>query len=160
MYKKGDYVVYKHDVCLIKDIKENKTNGVTYYVMNPIDDYSLTAKIPIDNKTALLRNIISSKEAKKIIKQIAMISPVDEINEKNLEFKYKELLNVGDYESLIKIIKTTYLRNEFKAHNKMRISDTDNTYFNLAEKYLYNELAISLNMTVDEVKEYIIRNVS
>ncbi len=64
MYKKGDYVVYKHDVCLIKDFKENKTNGVTYYVMNPIDDYSLTAKIPIDNKTGLLRNIISSKEAK------------------------------------------------------------------------------------------------
>lgn len=82
MYKKGDYVVYNHDVCLIKDIKENKTNGVTYYVMNPIDDYSLTVKIPIDNKTGLLRNIISSKEAKKIIKQIAMISPVDEINEK------------------------------------------------------------------------------
>lgn len=160
MYKKGDYVVHKHDVCLIKDIKENKTNGVTYYVMNPIDDYSLTAKIPTDNKTGLLRNIISSKEAKKIIKQIAMISPVDEINEKNLEFKYKELLNVGDYESLIKIIKTTYLRNEFRTHNKMRISDKDNAYFNLAEKYLYNELAISLNMTVDEVKEYIIRNVS
>lgn len=160
MYKKGDYVVYNHDVCLIKYIKENKTNSVTYYVMNPIDDYSLTVKIPIDNKTGLLRNIISSKEAKKIIKQIAMISPVDEINEKNLEFKYKELLNVGDYESLIKIIKTTYLRNEFRAHNKMRISDKDNTYFNLAEKYLYNELAISLNMTVDEVKEYIIRNVS
>lgn len=42
----------------------------------------------------------------------------------------------------------------------MKISDKDNTYFNLAEKYLYNELAISLNMTVDEVKEYIIRNVS
>lgn len=160
MYKKGDYVVYNHDVCLIKYIKENKTNGVTYYVMNPIDDYSLTVKIPIDNKTGLLRNIISSKEAKKIIKQIATISPIDEINEKNLEFKYKELLNVGDYESLIKIIKTTYLRNEFRAHNKMRISDKDNTYFNLAEKYLYNELAISLNMTVDEVKEYIIRNVS
>ncbi len=50
--------------------------------MNPIDDYSLTVKIPIDNKTGLLKNIISSKEAKKIIKQIAMISPVDEINEK------------------------------------------------------------------------------
>lgn len=61
MYKKGDYVVYNHDVCLIIDIKENKTNGVTYYVMNPIDDYSLTAKIPIDNKTDLLRNIISSR---------------------------------------------------------------------------------------------------
>ena len=67
---------------LEKDIKENKTNGITYYVMNPIDDYSLTVKIPIDNKTGLLKNIISSKEAKKIIKQIAMISPVDEINEK------------------------------------------------------------------------------
>ena len=160
MYKKSDYVVYKHDVCLIKDIKENKTNGNVCYVMNPIDDYSLTIEIPIDNKTGLLRDIISSKEAKKLIKQIPMISPIDEISEKNLEFKYKELLNIGDYESLIKIIKTTYLRNEYRANNKMRISDKDNNYFNLAEKYLYNELSISLNMTIDDVKEYIIRKVS
>ena len=30
MYKKGDYVVYRHDICTIKDIRKNKLNGITY----------------------------------------------------------------------------------------------------------------------------------
>lgn len=33
MYKIGEYVVYRHDVCIIKEIKENKLIGNTYYVM-------------------------------------------------------------------------------------------------------------------------------
>lgn len=77
------------------------------------------------------------------------------INEKNLEVQYKNMLNTGTHEELIKIIKTTYLRNEDRVNSKKRISEKDSTYFKLAEKYLYNELAISLNMTVDEVKDYI-----
>ena len=77
------------------------------------------------------------------------------INEKNLEIQYKNMLNTGTHEELIKIIKTTYLRNEDRVNSKKRISEKDSAYFKLAEKYLYNELAISLNMTFDEVKNYI-----
>lgn len=77
------------------------------------------------------------------------------INEENLEVQYKDMLNTGNHKDLIKIIKTTYLRNEDRVNSKKRISEKDSTYFKLAEKYLYNELAISLNMTVDEVKDYI-----
>ena len=35
--------------------------------------------------------------------------------------------------------------------------DTDQHYFLLAEKYLYNELSVVLDMSCKEVKEYIIR---
>ena len=77
------------------------------------------------------------------------------INEENLEVQYKDMLNTDNHKDLIKIIKTTYLRNEDRVNSKKRISEKDSAYFKLAEKYLYNELAISLNMTVDEVKDYI-----
>lgn len=155
MYKKGEYVVYKHDVCIIKDIKENKLLGNTYYVMTPIDDDSLIIDIPTENKTGILRNVISFEEANKLIKRIPKIDPIEDINEKNLETKYKEMLNTGIHENLIRIIKTTYLRNERRINNKKKISEKDDTYFKLAEKYLYNELSISLNMTVEEVKKHI-----
>ena len=36
MYKKGDYVVYRHDVCKIKDIKKDKLISNIYYVLSPI----------------------------------------------------------------------------------------------------------------------------
>ena len=155
MYKKDDYVIYKHDVCKIKEIKENKFMGNTYYVMTPIDDDSLIIDIPTENKMGFLRDIISAKEAHNLINRIPEIDPIDNINEKYLEATYKELLNNGNYEDLVKIIKTTYLRNEDRINNKKKISEKDSTYFKLAEKYLYNELAISLNMTVQEVRNYI-----
>ena len=155
MYKINDYVVYRHDVCVIKDIKENAKLGKEYYVMNPVFDTSLTIDVPVENKMGILRDVIDTDTAKELIKNIINIEPLSDVSEKYLEAKYKELLNNGSHESLIKIIKTTYLRNENRINNKKKISEKDNDYFNLAEKYLYNELSISLNMTVQEVKDYI-----
>ena len=109
---------------------------------------------------SLLKNIISTDNAKKLISQITKIEPIKDINEKNLELKYKELLNTGTYEDLIKIIKTTYLRNENRLNNKKKVSEKDDTYFKLAEKYLYNELSISLNMSIEEVQNYIFKIVN
>ena len=158
MYKKGDYVVYRRDVCIIRDIKESKLKNTTYYVMNPIDDSSLIIDIPIENKMGFLRDVISTDKAKKLIERIPKINPIENINEKNLDAKYKEMLYTGNYEDLIKIIKTTFLRNESRVNNKKKISEKDNNYFKLAEKYLYNELSVSLNMSVEEVKDYIFKS--
>ena len=83
MYRKGEFVVYRHDVCIIKDIKENKLMGNTYYVMTPVDDDSLTIDIPVENKMGFLRDIISADNAKKLIEKIPKINPIKEINEKN-----------------------------------------------------------------------------
>lgn len=160
MYKKGDYVVYRRDVCIIRDIKESKLKNTTFYVMNPIDDSSLIIDIPIENKMGFLRGVISTDKAKKLIERIPKINPIENINEKNLDAKYKEMLYTGNYEDLIKIIKTTFLRNESRVNNKKKISEKDNNYFKLAEKYLYNELSVSLNMSVEEVKDYIFRVVN
>ena len=33
-------------------------------------------------------------------------------------------------------------------------------YFNLAEKYLYNEFSVVLNLSYDETKEYVINSVN
>lgn len=104
MYKKGDYIVYRHDICTIKDIRKNKLNGITYYVMNPIDDNSLIIDIHIEDRMGYLRDVISSEDAKKLIERIPNIDPIEDITEKNLEIKYKELLNTGKYDDLINII--------------------------------------------------------
>ena len=38
-------------------------------------------------------------------------------------------------------------------------SQKDDNYFNLAEKFLYGEFAISLGMSYDEVKKYVVNRV-
>ena len=53
MFKVGSFIVYKKDVCKIKEIKEK--DNVVYYVLNPIDDDSLTITVCSDNN--FLRDI-------------------------------------------------------------------------------------------------------
>ncbi len=159
MYKKNDYVVYKKDVCKIREIKQNKLNGNYYYILVPIDDESLIIDVPIDNKMGYLRDIISKNDAEKLINNIPNINPLEQIDDKYIERTYKELLYNGTHEDLIKIIKTTYLRNDDRKNKNKKVSEKDNDYFNKAEKYLYNELSIALSMSFDETKDYIIKKV-
>ena len=158
MYKVNDYVVYKKSVCKVKEIKNNKLNGIEYYILVPIDDDSLIIDVPVDNRMGYLRDVISKKETEELINSIPNIEPLDNIDDKYIEKTYKDLIG-GDYKDLIKIIKTSYLRNEMRSKNNRRPSEKDLNYFNQAEKYLYNELSISLNMSFDDTKNYIVTRV-
>lgn len=157
MYKKDDIIMYKKDVCKITNIKNEY--GIEYYVLSPIDDDSLSISIPVEKEKYFLRNIINKNEAEQIINSIPDIETIKNINDKYIENEYKELISNPTYSNLIKIIKSTYLRNKSRIDSKKKTSDKDIKYFNLAEKYLYNELSIALNMSFEEVKNYIINRV-
>ena len=159
MYKVGDYVVYKKDVCLIKEIKTNKLNNKEYYLLIPVSDDSLKIDVPVDNEQSSIRNLTTKKEIKDLIKKIPSIEVIN-VNNKLLENEYKELLKEGSFESLIKIIKTTYLRNKERLDNNKKKGDKDDYYFNLAEKYLYTEFSIVLKMNFEETKDYVINEVN
>ena len=157
MKKIGDYIVYRRDVAKIVDIKINPLNNMNYYVLVPINDESLKIDVPVDN-TLNIRELITKDEINDLIKKIPNISVISNSN-KLIENEYKELLKDGTFESLIKIIKTTYLRNRERLDNRKKKGDKDEYYFNLAEKYLYSELMVVLNKTFDETRDYIINEV-
>lgn len=157
MFNIGDFVVYKKDVCKITDYKEKHIRDIDYYELVPILDNSLKIVVPVLN--GLLRNVLSREEAEAIIDNMHNVDII-EVNDKLIENEYKKLLHEGGYEGLVKIIKTTYLRNENRVNNKRKISEKDENYFNLAEKYLYSEFSVSLNMNYDDVKNYVIDRVN
>ena len=156
MFQVGDIVVYRKDVCKVKEIKENHLSGKDYYILVPIDDDSLIIDVPTENRMGWLRKVISKEEAQSLITKIPTIEPI-QTEEKNYEHEYKRLLQEDSLENLVKIIKTTYLRNDFRVQNKKKISDKDDTYLKKAERQLYNELSVSLDMTYDETKNYVIQ---
>ena len=156
MYKENDYVVYKKEVCKVREINRNKITGTTYYILVPIDDESLIIDVPTDDRMGYLRDVISQKEAYELIQKMPQIEPLQNIEDRYIERNYKELLGKGTHEDLIKIIKTAYLRNDQRLKNKKKMSEKDSNYFNLAEKYLYNEIAVSLNLNFEETKNYIL----
>ena len=144
MYKIDNYIIYKREVCKINDILPNYYN-------------TLTIKVPVNNQE--IRELITKEEIDKIIASIPKIDIID-ASTKELEGIYKKLISNDNYEDLIKIIKTTYLRNEELVNNNKKATDKDTYYFNLAEKYLYEEFSIVLNLSYDETKEYVINKVS
>lgn len=156
MYKVGDYIIYRKDVCQIIKIKEKLYHNQDYYQLMPVNDKSLTLDIPINNK--FIRPLIEKDKIDSIIKMIPDIAPL-EINDKYIEQEYKKLMANGSYEDLIKIIKTTYLRNKERLDNNKKATDKDSNYFKLAEKYLYTEFSIAMNITYEEAKEYVISKV-
>ena len=156
MFNIGDFVVYKNDVCEVVAYKEKHIKGNYYYELVPILDDSLKIVVPVSN--GYLRDVLSKEEAEKIIDMIPDIEVI-KINDKLIENEYKRLLHEDGYEGLIKIIKTTYLRNEDRINNKRKISEKDDNYFNLAEKYLYSEFSVSLDIPYEEVKKYVINRV-
>lgn len=159
MYKANDYLVYKKDVCKVKEVRKNNMTGLDYYILVPIDDDTLIIDVPTDNRMGWIRDIISKEDAEELINNIPSIQPLKNIDEKNIENTYKNLIYNGNHEDLIKIIKTAYLRNEERIKNKKKTSDKDSNYFNRAEKYLYTELSIVLDKTYEETKEYIVNKV-
>ncbi len=158
MFKIGDYVVYRKDICQIKELIENYFNNEDYYALQSLSDPSLKVNIPVAKSDSLLRNLITKEEVNNIIKEIPEIDTIDS-NEKFIEQEYKELMNSGTHRDLIKIIKTTYLRNKERLESKKRVAEVDSTYFELAEKYLYNEFSIVLDLSFDDTKKYIIEQV-
>lgn len=153
MFKIGDYVVYKRDVCKITNYKEKHIKNIDYFTLVPILDDTLKIDVPVNS--TFLRNIISKEEMEKIINNIPNIGIIN-INDKLLENEYKKLLHDGGYEGLIKIIKTTFLRNRDRIDNRKKISEKDDNYFNLAERYLYSEFSAVLSLSYDETKKYVI----
>lgn len=155
MFNVNDYVIYNHSVCKI--IGFDNFNGRDYYVLNSLSDSSLKINVPIDNKN--IRGLITKEKIYNVIKEIPSISCVS-VDSKNIDVAYKSLLDDGSYESLISIIKTSYLINKDRLDNGKKVRDKDNYYFKLAEEYLYGEFSVVLGMSYDDTKSFVISEVS
>lgn len=142
-----DYIVYRKEICKIIE----KEDG--YYRLVPVNDTSIKYKVPVDSN--FLKKVITKEEIDRLLLEIPEINTID-LGEKQIEQEYKELMKSGTHEDLVKIIKTSYLRNQIRILNNKRISEIDDEYFRRAEKYLYEEIGIVLNLSFENTKEYII----
>lgn len=142
-----DYIVYRKETCKIIE----KEDG--YYRLVPVNDTSIKYKVPVDSN--FLKKVITKEEIDRLLLEIPEINTID-LGEKQIEQEYKELMKSGTHEDLVKIIKTSYLRNQIRILNNKRISEIDDEYFRRAEKYLYEEIGVVLNLSFENTKEYII----
>lgn len=163
MFNVGENIVYGNSgVCRVESIGILDSPGMPqdkeYYTLSPI--YSKGSKIftPVDNNKIIMRAVLGRDEAQELIDNIDKIEVMWISDEKSRELEYREAIKVCDCEELVRIIKTIYLRMQDRIANGKKITASDEKYFRLAEDRLYGELAVSLDIPKENVKEYIIEH--
>lgn len=164
MFQVGDYIIYgTRGVCLVKNIGTLDFSGASrekmYYTLEPCYMEGSTVYTPVESTGIVIRPIMSRDEAMKLIDSIPEIEELWIRDEKGREYAYKEAIKGCDNRELVRIIKTIYQRGRSRMAEGKKATVADNKYFKIAEENLYGELAVSLDMTREEVKKFVVDRV-
>ena len=161
MFNVGEVVMYRRDLCKIDELVKSDINKELYYVLSPLESEGARTKIqvPVANKAGHLRALITKEEIDDLIKKVPDIEPIKS-RSSNLKSEYSNMMNSGSFEDLIKIIKTTYMKNEERRAAKKAIGSVDESFLQEAEKVLYNEIGYVLNKDFEETRQYLIGEIS
>lgn len=147
-------------ICKVEDIRTEQLgkDKREYYILRPIYDPRSILYVPTDNELLMkkIRKVLSPKEIYGLIhimpeKETVWIKDDRERNE-----KYKAVLEEGDREEIIKIIKTLYVRKEELAASGRKLRSTDEAIMQRAEAMLYDEFALVLNIKREDVLPFIL----
>lgn len=160
MFEKGQLIIYgSTGVCIVDGIgpleSSSGTGDRVYYTLSPF--YSKESRIytPVDNQKIIMRPILTRQEAEELVREIPRIQELWIVDEKKREQDYKDALAKADCHEMIRVIKTIYPRKQKRLAAGKKVTASDERYFNMAEDFLYKELAISLNMELEKVESYI-----
>ncbi|MFT8352204.1 CarD family transcriptional regulator [Clostridium saccharoperbutylacetonicum] len=163
MFKIDEYIMCaRNGVCrvmgiVIPDIRRDN-NTSQYYKLQPIYDNKSTVYIPVNSDKIIMRELISKENAKDLINNINLIEELSFADDKIREQRYKEIIHTYKCKEIIKIVKTLYSRKKKNSVEKSRNTTIDNKYLKVAEDYLLGELSISLNISREEVENYIVES--
>jgi len=165
MYKIGDFIVYgSNGVCQIEKIGPMDSPVIPkdklYYTLHPHYVKGSTIFTPVDNQKVVMRPVLTKEAALELVNDIRNIDMLWIGDEKKREQQYKEAFRTCDCRELVKIIKTIYIRRQSRLAEGKKVTTQDEKYFRMAEDALYGELAISLGMSREETKQYVIERVS
>ncbi len=163
MFQVGDYVIHgSNGACRVDKI--GPLSGMSgsgdrdYYTLTTCYTKS-TIYSPVDSTKTMIRPVLTRGEAEKLIAGIRSIKGLGEIEDKRREQEYRDAIRSGRCEDLVRILKTIEERRTTRQKQGKKTTSSDEKYFKMAEDGLYGELAISLQMSKAEAKEYVLKNV-
>ena len=160
MFKVKDYIMYgSTGVCQIVDIRNEKCAGsgdTEYYILQPVYNNSMIIKTPVNNQKVFMRETITKADVLSLIATIPETETMWINNDKQRSENFKAALRTGKSEECIKVIMTIYLEKKEKTAVGKKLTKIDEDIMEAAEKQLYEEFAIALNISPGEVVSYIL----
>lgn len=156
MFEIGDKVIYGVvGVCEIEDIAKPPIKGIEgdYYFLQPVYDSKGIIYSPVKSNKVLIREIMTVKEAEKLIERARNCKKDDILNEKVTPNQYDEMIKSQNIFELMHLIRCLYnIKNE-RAKDLRKMKSADSRMLLAARKLLYGEMAVSLNRDIEEVTE-------
>ncbi|MBE6052633.1 MAG: CarD-like transcriptional regulator [Clostridium sartagoforme] len=162
MFKINDYVVYgSNGVCQVQDIEKMllRNQETEYYILSPVYNSRMTIKIPVNNKTISIRELMSKSDVMSLIEYISKNETVEVEDDRKKNQEYKAIIKNGNLEEIIRVINSIKLEEDEKASLGKKINKTEEDILTSSKKQIYQEMAIVLGINVDEVEGYIGDNI-
>lgn len=161
MFEVGDYVVHGNSgVCRVDAVQTMDGIGAdkkrVYYTLVPLYTSGSKLFVPTDTKKVVIRSVMTKKEVKKLMDEWNEIETLQVDNDKNREEVYKEALRSCDSRQWVRLIKTSYQRNQSRMEKGKKATTSDERYLQMAEENLFGELAIPLEMSRGEAEAYFV----
>lgn len=159
MYKTGDTVLYGSEgVCKITDITEKQFGDVSieYYILTPVFNNRSTFFVPTKNETLVsrMRPILTNREILDLINECGECTDWIENDFERKEY-FKSVVSEGEIKSVIAMLKSLIHHREVIAPCGKKLHKYDEIAFKECQKIIYEELAMDMDLSKDDVIDLI-----
>ncbi len=160
MFSIGEFVVYGAEgVCRVADIEELDLTGElrNYYVLAPESDRSSKIFVPTENSTLTNRisAMLTETEIRELIADFSEGEPVWADSTNLRKARYHEIVNSGDRKRIIRLVRELRERHGAIKGSGHRFSLTDEHYYKLAQRILFDEFSRVINVKQSEFLDLI-----
>lgn len=132
-----------------------------YYVLKPVYEHGgSTIYVPVANEklAGRLRPLLSREEVDGLINSLPSMQVVWIESQNDRREKYRQLLQSGDSTGLIRAVRALRIRRREQEANGKRLYLADERFLKEAERLLYDEFAVALQMEPKQVLPYILQH--
>lgn len=154
MYQIGDVAFYNaYGICTITGIEDREFNGEAqpYYVLHSTHYPTLTLYHPVNTDNPQLKKMLSETEATQLLDCFKQPASNWEDRPNTRTQQFKSILNSQDHLQIAQLMNTlSRKKNELEAQDK-KLSPQDAQTLQRIAPILYDELAMALNVTKEQI---------
>ena len=160
MFVVGEDIIYGNmGVCRVEGITvpDFYPTKRECYVLRPL--YMANSKVytPVEDGPMALRPLMSAEEGQSLIDGMPDMETLpSDMEKQELQNACREATKSGDFLFLARLVKTLHEKKAVMAAIKKNISSVEKECFDSAESILYGELAVVLDIPVEEVGSYVL----
>ncbi len=164
MFDVDDYIVYgSSGVCRITDISDfnfiDNQKSKYYVLANVFEPNASVIYAPVDGGMIKMRKILSCEEVLEIIGRIPKMKQEYIEDDKVRKENHRAILREGCPEKLATLLKSLHARKEKRVSEGKKMPMADEVDMHTAEKVLYEEFALALDMKLEDVENFITENI-